>query len=146
MKDDYAEFINEYHSLGHLIEVRRPSFGYYILHHAVVRENSETTRLRVVFHASCKTSSNKSLNDIQFVGPVVQDDLMAILRRFRENTYVVTGDMEKMYRQATVNELQRNLQLILWREDESRPLKILQFNTVTYGTASAPNLSTRCLV
>lgn len=146
IKDDYTEFINEYKRLGHLTEVSRPSFGYYIPHHAVIRESSETTRLRVVFDASCKTSTSKSLNDIQFVGPVVQDDLMAILLRFRQYTYVVTGDIEKMYRQVMVHESQRHLQLILWREDESQPLKTLQLNTVTYGTASAPYLSTRCLV
>ncbi|XP_047024876.1 uncharacterized protein LOC124633636 isoform X1 [Helicoverpa zea] len=31
-------------------------------------------------------------------------------------------------------------------EDTSLPLKVLQLNTVTYGTASAPFLSTRCLL
>nr|XP_049694654.1 uncharacterized protein LOC126054199 [Helicoverpa armigera] len=41
---------------------------------------------------------------------------------------------------------QRHLQFILWREDTSLPLKVLQLNTVTYGTASAPFLSTRCLL
>ncbi|XP_049888028.1 uncharacterized protein LOC126382259 [Pectinophora gossypiella] len=50
-----------------------------------------------------------------------------------------------MYRQIEVNESQRHLQLILWRDEETQPLKTLQLNTVTYGTASAPFLSTRCL-
>lgn len=50
-----------------------------------------------------------------------------------------------MYRQIAVDESDRNLQLILWREDEHQPLKTLQLNTVTYGFASASYLSTRCL-
>ncbi|XP_052744116.1 uncharacterized protein LOC128199280 [Bicyclus anynana] len=50
-----------------------------------------------------------------------------------------------MYRQILIDEEHRNLQLILWREDESLPLETLQLNTVTYGFASASYLSTRCL-
>lgn len=146
LKQDYANFIHEYEQLGHLNEIEKPKFGYYIPHHSVIRESSETTRLRVVFDASCRTYSGKSLNDIMLVGPVVQDDLFSILLRFRQNAYVVTGDVAKMYRQVLIDTSQRHLQLIIWRDDESLPLKILQLNTVTYGTASAPFLSTRCLL
>ncbi|CAH2109141.1 unnamed protein product [Euphydryas editha] len=52
-----------------------------------------------------------------------------------------------MYRQIEIDNSQRHLQLILWREDKEQPLKILKLNTVTYGTASAPHLATRlCLL
>ncbi|XP_039763940.1 uncharacterized protein LOC120636501 [Pararge aegeria] len=50
-----------------------------------------------------------------------------------------------MYRQCLVHEEQRDLQLILWRDDPTQPLSIYRLNTVTYGTASAPCLSVRCL-
>ncbi|XP_047987210.1 uncharacterized protein LOC125227062 [Leguminivora glycinivorella] len=50
-----------------------------------------------------------------------------------------------MYRQVLVHESQRDLQLILWRDDESQPLRTLRLNTVTYGFASASFLSTRCI-
>lgn len=146
LKQSYTAFIEEYKNLGHLNEIKRPIFGYYLPHHAVLREQSETTKLRVVFDASAKTNSGKSLNDIQYVGPVVQDDLLSILLRFRTYKYVLTGDIQKMYRQIEIDPSQRHLQLILWRDDYSQPIKVLQLNTVTYGTASAPFLSTRCLV
>ncbi|CAG9136732.1 unnamed protein product [Plutella xylostella] len=146
LKQQYTNFIKEYEDLGHLTKIERPTFGYMMPHHAVIRESSETSRLRVVFDASAKSSSNKSLNDIQCIGPVVQDDLFSILVRFRQHKYVLSGDITKMYRQISMDESQRHLQLILWRDDDSRPLDTLQLNTVTYGTASAPYLSTRCLV
>ncbi|XP_063891680.1 uncharacterized protein LOC126055847 [Helicoverpa armigera] len=147
LKIKYKEFIDEYANLGHLRVLKnKPEFGYYMPHHAVIREKSETTKLRVVFNASCKTSSGKSLNDIQMVGPVIQSDLISILLRFRKHKYVLTGDIEKMFRQTEIKEQQRHLQLILWRDDETKPIDILQLNTVTYGTASAPFLSTRCLL
>lgn len=145
IKQPYVEFINEYEQLGHLTEVNKPVFGCYLPHHAVLREKSETTRCRVVFDASAKTSSGKSLNDLQAVGPVVQDDLLNILLRFRQHNFVLTADIEKMYRQILIDDSQRNLQLILWRSDEDKPIKVLRLNTVTYGTASAPFLSTRCI-
>ncbi|XP_045459886.1 uncharacterized protein LOC123670435 [Melitaea cinxia] len=50
-----------------------------------------------------------------------------------------------MYRQILLHEEDRNLQLILWREDESKPLETYRLNTVTYGFKSASYLSTRCL-
>ncbi|CAK1582509.1 unnamed protein product [Parnassius mnemosyne] len=146
LKQEYQHFIKEYERLGHMTNVSKPLFGYYLPHHAVIRENSETTKLRVVFDASAKTSTGISLNDIQHIGPVVQDDLFSILLRYRQHKYVVTADVEKMYRQIMVDPNQRNLQIILWRDEPSQQIKIYQLNTVTYGMASAPFLSTRCLL
>lgn len=147
LKQGYSGFIKEYEKLGHLTEVSEAELGSQFLpHHAVIREQSETTKLRVVFDASAKTTSGESLNDIQYVGPVVQDDLLSILLRFRQHKYIVTADIEKMYRQILVEPSQRKYQQILWRDQESENIRILQLNTITYGTASAPFLSTRCLL
>ncbi|XP_045447869.1 uncharacterized protein LOC123656208 [Melitaea cinxia] len=41
-----------------------------------------------------------------------------------------------MYRQVQVNTDDRDLQLVIWRGDESEPLRTLRLNTLTYGTAS----------
>lgn len=98
-----------------------------------------------MFDGSAPTSSGFSVNDLQVVGPNVQDSLFSILIRARQYKYLLTGNIEKMYRQVQVHEDDKNLQLILWREDESEPIKTLRLNTLTYGTASASYLSTRCL-
>ncbi|XP_058816978.1 uncharacterized protein LOC131680277 [Topomyia yanbarensis] len=79
LKQLYTEFISEYQNLGHMVEVvNETSSGieYYLPHHAVLKPDSTTTKLRVVFDASCKTSTGVSLNDALMVGPVVQDDLL----------------------------------------------------------------------
>lgn len=49
------------------------------------RDNSLTTKLQTVFDASAKTSSRLSLNNVQFIGPTVQDYLLSILVRFRQH-------------------------------------------------------------
>lgn len=118
---------------------------YFLPHHGVFREHSTTTKLRVVFDVSAKSMSGKSLNDKQFTGPSLQNDIFAILLRSWQFEYAACADIEKMYRQILIQPHQRQLQLILSREKPSEPLGIYQLNTVTYGMASTPNLSIRCL-
>jgi len=54
-----------------------------------------STKLRVVFDASAKTSTNVSLNDVFLKGPSVQEDLVSIMTRFRAHKYVLTADIKK---------------------------------------------------
>lgn len=147
LKLEYSKFIDEYRQLGHLSEIQaKPDISYFLCHHPVIKETSESTKLRVVFDASASSSSGYSLNDILMTGPNIQDSLFSILIRARQYRYLLTGDIEKMYRQVAVAESDRDLQLILWRNNESEPIQILRLNTLTYGTASASFLSTRCII
>jgi len=50
-----------------------------------------------------------------------------------------------MYRQVRIHEDDRKLQRILWRRSADEPLRTYKLSTVTYGTASALYLATRCL-
>ncbi|CAG9132665.1 unnamed protein product, partial [Plutella xylostella] len=148
-KQKYTDFLEEYQTLGHMSENTNPQddkTSYIMPHHGILREDKLTTKLRTVFNASSITSSGKSFNDIQYIGPTVQDDLLSILIRFRQHKYVVSSDIEKMYRQIYVKEEQRSLQQIYWRSDPSEPIKLYKLNRVAYGTASAPYLATRCLM
>lgn len=144
----YHDFMTEYQLLGHMTPIKSCNINfnnYFIPHHGILRENSTTTKLRVVFNASCPSTSNISFNDIQMVGPTVQDDLLSILLRFRQHKYILSADVEKMYRQIMVHPSDRCLQQILWRRSTREPIQAYELNTVTYGTASAPFLATRCL-
>lgn len=114
-------------------------------HHGVLKEDSLSIKLRVVFDGSCPTSTGVSLNQIQSVGPTVQSDLFSIICRFRLHRYVVSADVVKMYRQFRVAEDQRQFQRILWRASPEMSLRIYNLNTITYGTSSASFLATRCL-
>ena len=152
-KTKYIEFMDEYVRLGHMSEVSNASkphsnqyTEYFIPHHGVIRESSTTTKLRVVFDASAISSSGISFNEIQMVGPKVQDELFSILLRFRQHKYVVSGDVEKMYRCIEVAKSQRPLLQIIFRKNPNDPLKTYRLNTVTYGTSCAPYLATKCLV
>jgi len=57
----------------------------------------------------------------------------------------MSADMEKTYRQVWVHPDDSCLQRILWRKTPDQPITTYELNTVTYGTALAPFLATRCL-
>ncbi|XP_075167569.1 uncharacterized protein LOC142239667 [Haematobia irritans] len=147
MRKDYTEFMNEYHTLGHMsplpaIDVAHCNF---IPHHGVLKLDSSTTRLRVVFDASCATSNGKSLNDVLCVGPQLQDDIFSMLSRFRYHKYVMVADIAKMYRQVLVDPADAQWQCTLWRDTSSNLLTTYRLNTLTYGTSCAPYLAVKCL-
>jgi hypothetical protein len=50
-----------------------------------------------------------------------------------------------MYRQVMIHEDDKKLQRILWKRSTEEPLRTYELSTVTYDTASAPYLATRCL-
>jgi hypothetical protein len=106
-------------------------------HHAVIKETSSKTKLRVVFHGSEKSSTGVSLNDILMIGPKVHDDLYDIVQLFRLHRLVMSADVVKMYRQVWVHPDDRCLQRILWRKRPHQPIITYELNIVMYGTPSA---------
>ncbi|XP_052565872.1 uncharacterized protein LOC128093372 [Culex pipiens pallens] len=117
----------------------------YLPHHPVVREASTTTKVRVVFDASCKTSSGVSLNEVLLCGPVIQQDLRSIIYRCRVKQIMLVADVEKMFRQIGICPEDRLLQCVLWRPMPTEAISTYELNTVTYGTKPAPFLATRTL-
>lgn len=68
-----------------------------------------------------------------------------MLLRWRRHRYVLASDVEKMYRQILIHELDRDLQRIVWRSHPRHEMQEYQLNTVTYGLACAPFLAIRTL-
>ncbi|XP_059225962.1 uncharacterized protein LOC131998022 [Stomoxys calcitrans] len=147
MKHEYSRIMEEYIALGNMKPVKQIHSGkYYLPHQAVVREDSLTTKVRVVFDGSASTNNGRSLNDIMHVGPRLQRDVFDILLNFRLKRFVISSDVEKMYRQIMVDEESQRYQHVLWRKDRNEEIKEYQLTTVTFGTASAPFLAVRTLM
>ncbi|XP_033225071.1 uncharacterized protein LOC117178004 [Belonocnema kinseyi] len=148
VKLPFNENKEEYETLNHMSFIKNSNsaeLGFYLPHHAVVKSNSLTTKIRVVFDGSAKTSSGISLNNSLMVGPTIQDDLFSLLTRFRIDKYALTADIEKMCRQVLVHTDDAVYQKILFRENQNAPIKIYSLNTVTYGTSCASFLTIRAL-
>jgi hypothetical protein len=146
---EYAKVLDEYIQLDHMRPVPEEDIdnlrAVYLPHHAVVREDKDTTKIRVVFDASCKGVNNVSLNDNLLVGPKLQQDLHHLLLRWRTHRICITADLVKMYRQVVVNDKDIDFQRILWRPNVNEPIKHYQLLRLTFGTASAPYLAVKTI-
>lgn len=118
LQEEYIKFMDDYLAQNHMSPAAKETQAsevYILPHQAVIRSESLTTKLRVVFDASAETSLSTSLNDKLIAGPNLQNDLIDILLRFRTYDYVITADIAMMYRQILVDQQDRALQRILWR-------------------------------
>ena len=69
----------------------------------MLEEDSTTTKLRVVFDASAKTTTGFELINCLLVGPKLQDDLFIIFVRYRFFKVDLSADAAKMYRQVELD-------------------------------------------
>ncbi|GFV14344.1 integrase catalytic domain-containing protein [Trichonephila clavipes] len=147
LKEQYTEFMEEYQNLCHMTplasDVKSPH--YFLPHHGVINDNSSTTKLRVVFDGSFKSTNGNSLNDILLTGKKLQSDIFLTLLKFRFFPIAFSADIAKMYRQILISQDDACFQQIFWRKSPEEPLVIFKLNTVTYGTSCAPFLAIRTL-
>lgn len=92
------------------------SIVWYLNHHAINRESSRTKTIRVVCDALAKSTSGMSLNDFLMVGPRIQHEHFPILLRFIILPVVTRADIEKIFRQVSINLEDRDFIGFLWRD------------------------------
>ncbi len=78
---------------------------HYLPHHAVIRKDKHTMKLRVVYDASAK-SEGPSLNDCLLTGPKFDLD---ILLRFRAHEVALAADIEKAFLMVSVADKDRDV-------------------------------------
>lgn len=67
---------------------------HYLPHRAVVRQGKETTKVRIVYDVSAR-STGPSLNDCLYPGPKFNQKILDILLWFRSYKIPLTTDIEK---------------------------------------------------
>ena len=121
----------------------QPGSVYCIPHRAVIRHESTTTRIRVVFDASSKIRSDTvSLNNCLYVSPLLLPAI-DVLIRFRAWRVGLVADVMQAFHQINVSEEQKDFLLFIWLEDifsDNPKLLILRFNRILFGTNSSPFL------
>ena len=148
--EGYKAAIDEYFSRGDA-EVA-PSFEregrvYYLPHHAVIKEDRATTKVRVVFDASAKSANGLSLNDCLLRGPNSNDDLLRIILRFRRHNVPLVGDVAKMYLNIGIEEKDRDFLRFLWRDcDPKKEVQAYRMTKVTFGIRDSAHLATQALL
>ena len=107
---------------------------FYIPHKAVVRENAESTKLRIVYDASAKPSNNApSLNDCLEVGPPLQNLLWNVLARCRMRPVATTGDLKQAFLQIRIREEDRDALRFHWIKNRySTEIAVLRFTRLVF--------------
>ena len=149
--EKYNEQLLEQVNLDFLEKVRNlnPHEGilHYIPHFPVFKTDSVTTKMRIVYDASARVSSEAlSLNDCLHTGPNLMQDLTGILLKFRTHRVAFTADIEKAFLQIELNNQDRDATRFLWLKDTNKSvnsadnLEAYRFCCILFGAAPSPFL------
>ena len=96
--------------------------SWYLPHFPVIREDRETTKVRIVFDSagSCKGTS---LNDTMLTGPKLQRDVLEVLLQVRQKPVALVADIKEMFSQACCSRsLLRCMKQFGWFSETKHPL------------------------
>ena len=126
LSDEYNNIIHSYLEQGIVEKVENmgdPGMVHYLPHRAVIREDKETSKVRIVFDASSKSKNEPSLNECLYSGPCMLPAIYDILARFRLGKIGIVSDIQQAFLNVEVAEEHRDLLRFLWYK---------KFNSVPY--------------
>ena len=142
-RKQYGDIFKRYASDGIISRVYdknpRRKGTYYWAHFPVLREDKLTTKVRIVFDGAA-VYDRHSINDYLYAGPLLINDLVDVLLRFRKHKHVVLSDIKEMFLQLSMAPKDRPYHRFLW-EDENGELIIYEFNRHLFGKKDSPSLS-----
>ena len=114
----------------------------YIPHQAVVREEAKTTKVRVVYDASAKTTKGaKSLNECLHTGPSLNPLLYSVILKFRMHNTILMADIKQAFLQIEIDPVDRDALRFLWVKDikaDIPELQELRFTRAIFGAGPSP--------
>ena len=116
--EEYNKVMQDQIDEGILEEVPEQQTGdiiHYIPHQAVIREDAESTKMRIVYNCSARQNTESpSLNDCLEIGPPLQPLIFDILLRNRMNKYCILADIQKAFLQIRLDEKGEDAQRLVW--------------------------------
>ena len=118
---------------------------HYIGHHEVLKPDSKSTPVRIVFNSSANYMGH-ILNEYWAKGPDLLNNLLGVLIRFRENKVAFIGDIKKMYHTVKMTELDQHTHRFLWRDmDSTREPDTYIMLRVSFGDKPSATIATVAL-
>ncbi|XP_076028384.1 uncharacterized protein LOC143017480 [Oratosquilla oratoria] len=118
---------------------------HYIHHHEVMKPNSQSTPMRIVFDSSASYRGHQ-LNAYWAKGPDILNSLLGVLLRMRQEKVVVMGDISRMYHTIRLDEKDQHTHRFIWRD-----FNVLEFpehyimTRVTFGDRPSGIIATLAL-
>ncbi|GFV45767.1 integrase catalytic domain-containing protein [Trichonephila clavipes] len=146
----YSEILKEYESQGiieRVLETEKPTDRavFYLPHQAVFRQESLTTKMRIVFDASSHEDGQPSLNDCIWSGGNLNPNIFHLIISFRLNTIAITADIERVFLQISLRDEDRDAVRFLFpdiKSNQTDPYKfqVYRFKRVMFGVNVSPFL------
>ena len=115
--------------------------SWYLPHFPVVREDKETTKVRIVYDSAARYGGI-SLNDTMLPGPKLQQDIFDVLLRFCRNPVALMADLTEMFSQVIMAKKDRRYHRFLWRGlDLTRPPDVYEAIRLMFGDRASPYLA-----
>jgi hypothetical protein len=111
LSEQYDSIIRDQLASGIIEEAPDIPHGkeFYIPHKCVIRKSAESTKMRIVYDASARDSSDApTLNDCLYTGPALQNKLWDVLVQQRSFPVLVSGDIKQAFLQIRVRECERD--------------------------------------
>ena len=149
--EEFCRGLDEYIEMDHAELVPKEDLEkpdkdcYYLPMHGVQKESSSTTRLRIVFDASAKTSSGHSLNDQLLTGPSLYPKLTSVITQFRQHRIAASADISKMFTEILLHPNERDFHRFLRYSPSSHQIETCRMKRLTFGVSSSPFLATKVL-
>ncbi|CAL4075195.1 unnamed protein product [Meganyctiphanes norvegica] len=139
----YASKIQELLTLNFIEEVTPDielgDLPHYLAHSGVLKDNNNTTNLRIVMDGSCKANaSSLSLNDCLYTGPNLIGDLLGCLLGFRCDRFALTADIEKAFLHLQLRIQDRDSMRFFFPTnifDPTSHLKVFRYKVVVFGAS-----------
>lgn len=154
----HPKLLNEYHTIiqeqieagivEKVVEPRKNPVNtvgtHYSPHHPVVRQDKDTTKVRIVYDGSAKPGDQEhSLNDCLETGPNFIPHIFDLLIKFRSNPIALTADIEKAFLMVGMKKEDKDMLRFLWFDNPLRddPTTIvLRFNRLMFGLRPSPSI------
>ena len=142
---EYDTIIKDQEKTGiieHVVDNNDVEPRHFLPHHAVIRKDKQTTKVRVVFDGSAKSSKDDlSVNDCLDKGPNLVPHLFDTIVKFRGYPVGLIADIEKAFHQIVISPNDRKMLRFLWFDDiyDDYPvIKVYQFCRLPFGLTPSP--------
>ncbi|GFS67362.1 integrase catalytic domain-containing protein [Trichonephila clavipes] len=119
---------------------RFEGLGFYLPHHAVIRSDKTTSRIRIVFDGSAHEDGQSSLNQSLYTGPNLNPIILELLLCFRESPVAFTADVKSAFLQIELDFRDRDFTRFFWTDNLNNEPYVLNFTRVLFGLRPSPYL------
>jgi hypothetical protein len=122
---------------------RAPLGSPYTIHYLPHKPVCHNGKWRIVYDASAKTKTGRSLNDCLYAGPSLTKNSVGLLMNFRMRKQAVEADIEKAFLGVGLDIADRDVVRFIWMADPTKLLEganliLYRFTRTPFGVNASP--------